>query len=129
MQGQLKQQSQGAHEALSVDSVLDNILEYTSQRCRLRSCSLVSSRWNAAAILVTAGNGVVSASASDALLKWLRRHGTCLRSLTVSRGSFYRHDGYLSMPSLQHLTRLDLKNMTERPSLLGAVGNSLQVCW
>jgi hypothetical protein len=122
-----KQQAQGGHEALYVNSVLANILGYTSQGCRLRTCSLVCTRWNSAASTVTAGKGVVSARASDALLQWLKRHGTGLRSLTVHRGSLHRNWQYNSLPDLHQLTRLELKNMTEQPKLLGAIGSCMKV--
>lgn len=68
----------------------------------------------------------MSARASDALLQWLKRHGTGLRSLTVHRGSLHRNWQYNSLPDLHQLTRLELKNMTEQPKLLGAVGSCMK---
>jgi hypothetical protein len=129
MQEQQQQQAEGGHEALAIDGVLEKILDFTSQGCRLRSCSLVCTRWKAAASSVTAGKGVVSAKVSDAFMQWLCCQVTGPQSLTVHRGSLYREDGYSSIPSLQQLTRLELKNMTERPKLLSAVGNCMQVSW
>jgi hypothetical protein len=118
----------GGHEALSVDGLLENVLERLPKGFIIRSCSLVGTRWHAAAVYVTVRQGV-SATGSDGLLLWLCRHGTGLKSLTVSGGSLYHDQGYNSMDGLQQLTRLELMNMTERPQLLRAVGNSLKVSW
>jgi hypothetical protein len=123
----------GADEVMSVDAVLENVLRHMPQGHRLHSCSLVCTRWKAAALymFVTSEQGVVAAAASHTFLRWLRRHGTGLRSLTVNGGSLYDDQlplqGYSSILGLHQVTRLELEGMRERPKLLSAIGNCMTV--
>jgi hypothetical protein len=110
-------------DALSLSGVLENILRFLPQDCRLTTCSLVCTAWRAAALSVTAEAGV-SARGSAALLAWLKLYGGSVQSLVIQGGSVGEHS---SLSGLHQLTRLELEAVTAQPPLLSTVGDNLQV--
>lgn len=112
--------------ALSLDGVLEQVLRFLPQRERLGSCACVCTRWAAAAVNVTAQDGLLLHPCNAQSEAWLGRHGSGLQALVVHTGSLCG-DGHTSnIAGLRQLTRLELNSITSKPALLSA-GKDLKV--
>lgn len=123
----MQQQQDEEHHALCLDGVVENVLRFLTQKERFR-CSLVSSRWHAAAVAVTAEAGLLLSPCSSKAEHWLVKYGAELQALVVRNCSLCGNGDTNSIAGLQQLTRLELSSVTSRTGLLRAIGDSMQVC-
>lgn len=114
--------------ALSLDGVLEQILRFLPQTERLGTCTRVCRRWAAAAVSVTAQEGLLLQPCNAVSEAWLGKHGAGLQALVVKTGSICGDGNTTSIAGLQQLTRLELNSVTSKPVLLQAAGKNMKVC-
>lgn len=113
---------------LLLDGVVEHVMRFLPQNQRLGAAALVSTGWHAAALAVSAEEGVLVAPCTPAAEAWLLHHGAQMQALVVRGGKICTEGPASCCPSsMHHLTRLEVDTVTCKPALLRAIGDSMKV--